>query len=555
MPLLIPADPQFPEDGGAERAVWQALRDQLPDGVALFAGLRLLDGARECEIDLLVAWPGVGLAAIEVKGGHITFGGGGWYQGSGEARHRIDPFGQVQNARHTLTSLLARRGVAAGRARAAHLVAFPHAFVPGTWEIPEAPRDTIVDRAGLSEIAFTVKRAIENHGAGHAPLDEDQVGPLVDALAGGLPAQVEVLSMAAEQEDRIDQMTRDQARLLDHVRQFRRLRVVGGAGTGKTWMALEQARRLARDGERVALLCYSRGLGRYLERVTEQWPRRERPAFVGLFHELPIAWGAERGADDDSDYWERRLPVLLGEVAAARPASDLFDAVVVDEAQDFGDLWWTSLQRCLRDPECGGLFIFMDDSQRVFSRHGVAPIDLPPVTLDENLRSTKQIAQVFGAFTDEMVRPRGASGAPVRVIDVPFDQVVEAADDAVEALLDEGWQPGQIALLATGHRHPAQTNAVDHGGHGAYWDDFFAGTDVFYGHVLGFKGLERTVVVLAVNGFHDLERARTLLYTGMSRARLLLIVVGPRTVIEQVGGLAVRHRLADALRWTPPSRT
>jgi superfamily I DNA and RNA helicase len=363
---------------------------------------------------------------------------------------------------------------------------------------------------------------------------------------------VEVLATAAEQEDRIEQMTQDQARLLDHLRHFRRLRVVGGAGSGKTWMALEQARRLARDGERVALLCYSRGLGRYLERVTEQWPRRERPAFVGLFHDLPITWGAEPGADDDSDYWERRLPVLLGELAAVRPASDLFDAVVVDEAQDFGDLWWPSLLQCLRDPERGGLFIFMDDSQRVFSRHGAAPIDLPPVTLDENLRSTKQIAQVFGAFAGELIRPRGASGGPVRVIDVPFDQVVEAADDAVEALLDEGWQPGQIALLATGHRHPAQTNAVDHGGHAAYWDDFFAGTDVFYGHVLGFKGLERTVVVLAVNGFHDLERARTMLYTGMSRARLLLVVVGPRNLIEQVGGEAVRKRLADARAWTTP---
>lgn len=55
MPILMPAAPQFPEDGGAERAVWQALKDQLPDDAVLFAGLRLLDGARECEIDLLVA--------------------------------------------------------------------------------------------------------------------------------------------------------------------------------------------------------------------------------------------------------------------------------------------------------------------------------------------------------------------------------------------------------------------------------------------------------------------------------------------------------------------
>jgi hypothetical protein len=238
MPRLFPAEPQFPADGGAERAVWEALCDQLPDDVVLFSGLRLLDGSRECEIDLLVAWPGVGLAAIEVKGGHITRSDGVWFQGSGDARHRIDPVRQVQDARHTLTTLLIRRGVSAGHARTTHLVALPHTYVPGDWEIPEAPRDAIVDRAGLDSVANMVRRAIENHGAGHAQLAEADVEPMVDALCGGLPSQVEVLALAAEHEDRIDQMTRDQAGLLDHLRQFRRLRVVGGAGSGKTWMAL-----------------------------------------------------------------------------------------------------------------------------------------------------------------------------------------------------------------------------------------------------------------------------------------------------------------------------
>ncbi len=146
-------------------------------------------------------------------------------------------------------------------------------------------------------------------------------------------------------------MTRDQSRTLDALSEVRRMRVVGGAGSGKTWLALEQARRRARAGERVALLCYSRGLGRYFERVVEQWPVRDRPAYVGLFHDLPLAWGAERGTDDDPDYWERRLPLALGALADARSAGDLFDAVVVDEAQDFGNLWWPSLLRCLRDQD------------------------------------------------------------------------------------------------------------------------------------------------------------------------------------------------------------
>jgi len=46
--------------------------------------------------------------------------------------------------------------------------------------------------------------------------------------------------------------------------------------------------------------------------------------------------------------------------------------------------------------------------------------------------------------------------------------------------------------------------------------------------------------VLAVNGFREPERARRMLYTGLSRARVLLVVAGPRAEIERLGGEAVR---------------
>ncbi len=59
------------------------------------------------------------------------------------------------------------------------------------------------------------------------------------------------------------------------------------------------------------------------------------------------------------------------------------------------------------------------------------------------------------------------------------------------------------------------------------------------------------MVVLAVNGFREIERARRLLYTGLSRARMLLVVTGPRGEIERIGGEAVRRRLRDAEAWTP----
>ena len=82
----IPAEPAFDNDTGAERVVWTALREQLPEGALLMHSVRLQDGPDQREIDLLVAWPGVGIAVVEVKGGPITCTGGVWKQSSAAAK-------------------------------------------------------------------------------------------------------------------------------------------------------------------------------------------------------------------------------------------------------------------------------------------------------------------------------------------------------------------------------------------------------------------------------------------------------------------------------------
>ncbi|HYD51145.1 MAG TPA: nuclease-related domain-containing protein, partial [Gemmatimonadaceae bacterium] len=290
-PHLYPPDPRFPGSGAsAERAVWQALRDTLPDDAALFANLAILHDATEHEIDLLVAWPGVGLAVIETKGGHITRRDGAWYQGRPPQQHHIDPVRQAQDARHALQRWLRTNGAHdAARSRTAHLVAFPHTTIPADWHSPEAPRAIVLDRHDLADAATRLRDALEGHGGGHAPLTSTDADILVAVLAAPLPAHTDALARAerlaaeaAEHTDRIEQLTHDQSQLLaGMLRAQRRLVVVGAAGSGKTFVALETARRRAREGERVALLCYSRGLGRYLERTTATWPARERPAFVG----------------------------------------------------------------------------------------------------------------------------------------------------------------------------------------------------------------------------------------------------------------------------------
>lgn len=57
--------------------------------------------------------------------------------------------------------------------------------------------------------------------------------------------------------------------------------------------------------------------------------------------------------------------------------------------------------------------------------------------------------------------------------------------------------------------------------------------------------LERPAVVLVVDGFHEGVQPSSVMYTGMSRARDLLVVVGPRDVVARALGEASMRRLTN----------
>ena len=106
---------------------------------------------------------------------------------------------------------------------------------------------------------------------------------------------------------------------------------------------------------------------------------------------------------------------------------------------------------------------------------------------------------------------------------------------------NRGWLPEHVALLTTQHRHPVHVELGDD--KTAYWKELWATDDVFYSTVAGFKGLERPVVVLAVDGFHSTANPRSVMYTGMSRARDLLIIVGPSGELAQILDAKTMRRL------------
>lgn len=547
MPLCHPAAPEFAST--AEQEVWEGLREQLPDDAVLIAGQRVTADGEEVEADLLVLWPGIGIAVIEVKGGRVSLRDGRWYQADRRGTHELarSPIAQAQRAKHRILEYLASTS-SRPVGRAVHMVALPYTQLPPDWRTPEASRRLLLDATEMSRLPEGIVGAMRTQTRdGLAPLDAQQCAHAVKMLRRSHRAIENHQVLAREIADEGNALTREQERAIALLRFQHRAQIIGGAGSGKTHLAMIKARTLARDGFRTALLCYSRGLARHFQLLSATWPEQERPAFVGLFHDLPVHWGAEPGDEFDgpaATYYEEHLPRRLAELAATQSEDELFDAIVVDEAQDFAGVWWDGLQRCLRDPEEGVLFVFADQHQTVFDREGRAPITLNPFPLDDNLRNTRTIARTFAPLTPLEQRARMEDGAPVRYVAAPTADALAAADDVVEQLISEGWAPGDIALLATGSRHPEQKSQVEFEGFDGYWDGFFAGEEVFYGHVLNFKGLERPVVVLAVNGFGAAERAPQLLYVGLSRARSLLVVVGDGGEIWDAGGPEVWERIS-----------
>lgn len=190
----------------------------------------------------------------------------------------------------------------------------------------------------------------------------DDVALVAEILNGRNLPERDVSAMAAERERTAQRLTLEQASLLKVTRLLNRVEIRGGAGSGKTVMAIQQAKDLANgrrvgDRQRVAVLCYFYGLANFLRRELCQGSRAKQPAFVGTLEQLGGEWGLPMSGRDDSDFWEHRLPGEMAAKAEELPHDTRFDAIIVDEAQDFADGWWTPVMRALRDEESSGLFV------------------------------------------------------------------------------------------------------------------------------------------------------------------------------------------------------
>lgn len=552
MARMFPEEYRESADGGeaAEALLYRELAARLPDDYLVFHrrpwhAPSATGTAPDGEADFVVAHASRGILVLEAEAGAVArdpatgewhaldVAGGG---AAGPGRPIDDPVQQAVRRKRALAARLGELPAGAGRDWSiGHAVAFPQAQADPA-ALGLAP-PLVLQRDDLPRLAAWTEAALA-HWAARAPASPpgpEGVALLLSLLGVGLRVRPLLGCDLAQQELELARLTAEQFRVLDGLARFRRALICGCAGSGKTLLALEKVRRLAEQGQAPLYLCYNVQLRDSCRRHLAAWPR----ATADNFHELCTRWARKAGVpvvgprEDERvsqrDFFDRVLPAALLE-AARRLPGDRYDAIVVDEAQDFHSAWWGPLQATLRDPRAGVLYLHYDDNQMLYREELLFPPVDTRYDLSENCRNLRQIHDLVMRYckVDRRITSRAPRGErpEVRVYRSPEELLAAVTRTLVHFTQDLGIAPRDLAVL-TGHgkEKSAIWGARKLGEFALTTDPAPRAGEVFWSSVHAFKGLERAAVVLAEIEPTSKADLETLLYVGCSRARLHLAVI------------------------------
>ena len=560
----------------AEQLVVDRLRAVLPRDVALLHGVRWLlrdhGYVREGEADVVIGDPERGILVIEVKSGEVRRGSdGAWWAGSRLPR---SPFEQAADSRRSLIRKLAElpQWTAGLRPIAGQAVAFPDIELDtmrGRLGLmgPDVEPALIADQSmfldddgGRGELRSFIDGAFAlwSGHAGEQPPGRATIDLLVATMTEPLQLRSMLRNEIAGGEVEVVKLTTGQYQLLHTLRGVRRAAIVGGAGTGKTMLAAEKARRLARDGFRTLLICFNAPLARMLAEVTSDVAEATGLLDVITFHQLCQDLGREAGVlgerpDPVPPSWWAALPDAL--MQAVERLGPRYHAIVVDEGQDFEPDWLLALEALSFGGREDVLYVFHEPAQAIYREDAVSQLGLQEYAIGLNCRNAQPIHRVVARFA------QGGLESDALRDDGRAPDLIEADDAAatLEALrttlhrlrVEEDVPPWHIAVL-TGAKlqesavwrqrrfgnealeNPAVDDAGHHLGAAATEAPELPSDAILCDTIRRFKGLERPVVVLVELGGVDPAKLDQLLYVGVSRARQHLVVIAPATVLERL---------------------
>ena len=314
-----------------EKRVFDALRDGLDDSWEAFHSVGWVtrdhaEGSDDGEIDFVLARVGAPIICLEVKGGGLECRHGEWFRLKDGKQERFrDPFAQAVDHTYALGRKLdefdswkeRRRPHRPGALVPRHLRPQARARARRAGRDRHRQERRRRDRRPRSTACSpsTAARATSASSS-----TSDGLEALRDILAPNVRIEVPMSTQFLDEEEQMITLTHEQASLLNRFARERRLAVYGCAGSGKTMLAVEQAKRLAAKGETVLFVCFNtrltrpparpgEGLGGRVPELPRPLPTARRQG-RGRAAELPEGRGAAgvllRGAPARADRGDRR---------------------------------------------------------------------------------------------------------------------------------------------------------------------------------------------------------------------------------------------------------
>ena len=550
MARLIPAflDDRAPP---GERDVFNMLAAGPDDWVALHSlDLAPWNRGLRTEIDFVVIVPDTGFLCLEIKSHDvISFENGQWHP----PKIRRSPFKQAADGRHTFYRRLRELAPQFSHVPIVHCCVFTQARFDLSPNLAVPARELIdgrVFRTFASPASFCAELRVRMRGSIEAeenlhplaqPLSLTKIETIVSTCLPVCKRRFGTREEIERREQEVERLLRVQQKpVLQLATLNDRVVVSGAAGTGKTLIAMEIARRVAESGRRTALVCFNQLVGDWLRAQVELGagppPNLMTGRAIRIMAEMT---GVTIPKVADSRYWDQDLPAELEErLTDPNLRIDvLVDYLVVDEAQDLlaRPALWGCLTQFLDGGIAEGSYCLLGDfgnqvlGEREAMDDGLAVIHSSgrpaAYRLSENCRNYRIVG-------DSAVRlsglPKDAysgymrSGGGLQNYDISFyadeREQQEQLGQWLKEFKSQGYRSADITILS--FRTPEDCAAARLAASGfrlrPAWHH--ATNCTAYTSVQAFKGLENKVIILTDVVLGEPHFRRHLLYTGMTRA-------------------------------------
>lgn len=549
MAIFIPSiKPEDFNNSYGEMKVYEALRS-LGDQYVVFYSMSWVgvnDKRSLGEADFVICHPELGILVVEVKSGEIGYQDGYWIQTNTKSRERkrIDPLVQARKSQFEILDRLHQADLNFRLPLLCYCAWFPSVNIPAATPLPpEASREIIFDCESLENPEKAIEKCFSYWRRKHSNsrLDKDQFQKVIEVLCPHFHVIPKLKTQMEELETSYIQLTHQQIALLDFLEEQKTAVIHGLAGTGKTVLAVEKARRLASQRESVLYLCYNSYLRDTL-RDNNSIPNVTFHNIHSLAYE--VLGYPELSVDEIIPAFYKYLENILDFEKWG------YSNVIIDEGQDLEDRFLDQLYKITKKKH-GCFYVFYDRNQYVLKNavpHWIENAECKLV-LHKNCRNTAEVfrtsCRIIG-LNDVSYNDIHGEVPAVRFYKTQndFDAIVS---DFTSKMITEGLLPEDMVVLTAKTLDQSWVN-IDHEYSGVRLSTEREKGKVFFTTIRKFKGLEAKAILIvdfAMSALVSPDEQR-LLYVGSSRAKDLLNIA----MLEDVDS----NDMADFIRELAPDR-